>query len=348
MKEKTLIKQQGFDIKTTLRKWGPWLVTAVIFYFVFKRVPVEKVIDAALHADLRIFLPLLLACLIIQFFWDVLVYTLLFRWFDTEVSYVDMISIRGASYLLIALNFFAGQGGLALLMNRWKGLSIKRTSSIILFTIFNDYFLLLAFCLVGAFRLPDVDLISFFEPGEKGDLVRFVVISWLYFWIHIGFYRGFLPRTKKLQRLKKGVLFSSFREAPIMRYIKLWAVKSGNFIVAIFAYYFVFPAFGLHVPLLYLITFLPIVWLIGSIPVTIMSFGTVQAAMIWLVAGHAQGSGSPQEIEAAVLALSLLWSFSYRIGNLAVGAICVSRLPKNLWMPAEMQKQDIQTLSSVN
>ena len=73
MKEETLIKQQGFDIKTTLRKWGPWLVTAVIFYFVFKRVPVEKVIDAALHADLRIFLPLLLACLIIQFFWDVLV-----------------------------------------------------------------------------------------------------------------------------------------------------------------------------------------------------------------------------------------------------------------------------------
>jgi uncharacterized membrane protein YbhN (UPF0104 family) len=343
MKEQTFIDNKGFDIKTALRKWGPWLVTVVIFYFVFQRVPVEKVVDAALHANLKIFLPILLTCLIFQFFWDVLAYTLLFRWFDTDVSYTDMIPIRGASYILIALNFFVGQGGLALLMNRWKGLSIKRTSSIILFTIFNDYFLLLAFCLVGAFQIPGVDLADFFMPGDKGDLVRFVVISWLYFWMHIGFYRWYLPRTKRLQRFKQSVFFSSFHEAPTARYFKLGAVKSVNFFVGIFAYYFAFPAFGLHVPLLYLVTFIPIVWLIGSIPITIMGFGTVQAAMIWLVAGYAQGSGSPQEIEAAVLALSLLWSFSFRLGNLAAGAICVSRLPKRIWMPAELVRQDTQT-----
>ena len=332
MKEKPVIQQQGFDLKTALRKWAPWLVTSVIFYFVFQRVPLDKVVDAALHADLRIFLPLLLACFIIQFFWDVFVYTLLFRWFDTPVSYTDMIPVKGASYLLAALNFFVGQGGLAVLMSRWKGLSIKRASSIIFFTIFNDYFLLLAFCLVGAFRLPDVDLNDFFQTGEAGDLVRFVIISWACFWIHIGFYRWYLPRTKRLQKVKKSKLFSSFREAPTARYFKLWAVKSMNFFVGIFAYYFAFPSFGIHIPLLYLFTFIPIVWLIGSIPVTVMGFGTTQAAMIWLVAGFAQGNGSPQEIEASVLAFSLLWSFSYRLGTLGAGAICASRLPKRIWV----------------
>jgi hypothetical protein len=243
--------------------------------------------------------------------------------------------------MLIVLNFFVGQGGFALLMNRWKGLPIKRVTSIILFTMFNDYFLLLAFCLVGAFRLPGVDLADFFIPGEEGDLIRFIVISWAYFWIHIGFYRWYLPRAKGLQRFKQNEVLSTFREAPIALYLKLGGIKLANFFAGIFFSYFALATFGIKVPLLYLFTFLPIVWLIGSLPITVMGFGTTQAAMIWLVAGFAQGRGSPQEIEAAIVAYSLVWVFLYGLGNVGAGAIWLSRLPKNIWMPAEMQRQDI-------
>jgi len=341
MKEEPFIEPQGFDIKTTLRKWGPWLVTAVIFYFVFQRVPIEKVVDAAVHVDLLIFLPLLIANLVIHFFWDILVYTKLFRWFGTSVSYTEMLPVRGASYMLIVLNFFVGQGGFTLLMNRWKGLPIIRVTSIVIFTMFNDYFLLLAFCLVGAFRLPGVDLTDFFKANEAGELVRFIVISWVFFWMHIGFYRWYLPRTKKLQQFKQRQIISAFREAPTTLYFKLGAVKLVNFFAGIFFSYFALATFGVKVPLLYLFTFLPIVWLIGSIPVTVMGFGTTQAAMIWLVAGFAQGTGSPQEIEAAIVAYSLLWGVLYGLGNLGAGAICANRLPKNIWMPVEMARQDI-------
>jgi len=340
MDEKRLKEEQGGTVKTVLRKWGPWLVTAAIFYFVFQRVPIEKVVDAAIHVDLRIFLPLLIANLIIHFLWDILVYT--------SVTYTEMMPVRGASYMLMVLNFFVGQGGFALLISRWKRLPIKRVTSILLFTMFNDYYLLLAFCLVGAFRLPDVDLSCFFKAGEKGDLVRFIVISWAYFWIHIGFYRWHLPRTKRLQQFKQSEIASAFLEAPTTLYFKLGAIKLVNFFAGIFICYFALAAFGIKVPLIYLFTFLPIVWLIGSIPVTVMGFGTTQAAMIWLVAGFAQGTGSPQEIEAAVVAYSLLWSFFYGLGNLGAGAICVSRLPKRIWMPIEMQRQNMQTPSSTN
>ena len=80
---------------------------------------------------------------------------------------------------------------------------------------------------------------------------------------------------------------------------------------------------------------LPIVWLIGSIPITVMGLGTVQAAMIWLIAQFAEGSGGPAEVEAAVVAYSLLWAFCFNMLRFGIGAVCVSRLPKEIWNPIE-------------
>jgi len=333
MNQEQAASRKGARLGPALRKGLPWMVTAGVFVYVFHRVPVDKVLDAALHVNLRIFLPVLLASLSFAFFWEVLVYTLLFRWFGTRVTYREMMPVRGAVFLLILLNFFVGQGGMALLMNRWKKLSVSRATSVILFSMFNDYYLILAFCLAGAFQLPDVDLVCFFRAGEEGDLVRFVLISWLFFTAHIAFYRLYLPRAGGMDRIKKNEILSAFREAPTTLYFKLGMVKSVGFIVGIVAYYYAFFAVGLHVPFLHLLVMLPMVWLIGSIPITVMGLGTVQAAMIWLVARFAQGSGGPDEINAAVVALSLLWSLGYNLGRFAIGAVCVSRLPKNIWKP---------------
>ena len=328
-------------MKTTLRKWAPWIITVAVFIYVFYRVPFDKVLEAALHVDLWIFLPLLIANIAFHFFWNVLIYTLLFRWFGTELTYRGMIPIKGATYLLVLLNFFVGQGGLALLMNRWKGLSISRSSSIIIFSLFVDYFLILAFCLAGAFQLDDVDLVKFFVSGEEGDLVRFVVISWAFFVLHIAFYRWYLPRSKGMTWVKENQVLTSFREAPIKMYLKLGGVKAANNIVGIITCYYALTAFGIHVPLLHLIVMLPLVWIIGSIPITVMGLGTVQAAMIWLVARSAEGSGTPEEITAAVVAYSLLWAISSHIAHFAIGAVCVSRLPKSIWMPGSTMESEL-------
>ncbi|MCP4751252.1 MAG: hypothetical protein GY866_10180 [Proteobacteria bacterium] len=329
-------KKQG-GLKAALGKIGPWVVAAVIFYFVFQRVSITDVAAAFLRVDLRIFLPLLVFSLFIHFFWDSLVYTLLFRWFGVSVTYRGMLPIRGASYLLMVLNFFVGQGGLTLLMNRWKALSIKRTGSIVLFSIFTDYYMLMVLCLIGAFRLPGVDLVDFFQGTEEGDLVRFIVISWIYFALHIGFYRLYLPRGGR-PFLKRSEILSTFREAPLFLYIKLGAVKLVNSIVGLFSTYFALMAFDLHVPLPYLVAFLPIVWFISSIPITVMGLGTTQAALIWLVARYAEGSGGPDEIKAAIVAYSLLWWFLYTIGNFCIGSVCVLRLPKNVWASKKVRE----------
>jgi len=327
-------KPEG-NLKPALRKWGPWLVTAAVFWYVFNKVSLIEVADAAVHVDLKIFIPLLVINVTFHFFWDALVYTLLFRWFGVKLTYWGMAPVRGASYLLMLLNFFVGQGGLAVLMNRWKGLSISRASSIMLFTIFHDYYLIVGLCLIGAFRLPDVDLVCLFRAGDEGDLVRFIIISWLAFALHIGFYRLLLPRSPGFARIKDNEVLSSFREAPLWLYVKLWGIKGCNSVVSILTAYFVLPAFGVHVPLLHLSVMLPIVWLIGSVPITVMGLGTIQAGMLWLVARFAEGGGGPGEVEAAVVAYSLLWAISFNLCRFAIGAVCVSRLPRRIWAGEE-------------
>jgi hypothetical protein len=323
----------GGGLRAGLARWVPWLVTVAVFIYVFHRVPVDKVFEAAVRVNLWIFVPLLVGDVAFHFFWDALVHTYLFRWFGTGLTYRGMLAVRGASYLLALLNFFMGQGGLALLMNRWKNLSLSRATSVIIFNIFNDYFLLLAFCLAGAFRLPDVDLACFIRAGEEGDLVRFIVISWAFFALHLMFYRWFLPRVDGWERIKNNELLSTFNQAPVMLYFKLGIIKSPSFFVGIIVQYFALMAFDIRVPLLHMMVMIPIVWLIGAIPVTVMGLGTMQAAMIWLVARFAEGSGGPGEIEAAVVAFSLLWTISYNLGLFVTGAVCVSRLPRSIWMP---------------
>ena len=100
----------------------------------------------------------------------------------------------------------------------------------------------------------------------------------------------------------------------------------------IVANYYALQAFGIKVPFWHLSVMLPIVWLIGSIPITVMRMGTIQAAMLWLVAQHAQGEGDPEKIRAAVLAYSLLWEIGLNMVRFIIGGICITQVPRHIWM----------------
>ena len=268
----------------------------------------------------------------LNFFWDTLIYTFLFREFGTPVTYLGMVPISGAAYLVRLLNYFAGIGSQALLMNRWKKISISHASSIVIFYMFLDYYTILVFCLFGAFQLPDVDLKYFFSTAEAGHLVRFIVISWIVFLLHLCFYRLILPHTNGLERFKQSDILLAFRQAQAFKYGYYILLKAvGMFLYGITLNYLALRVFGLHVPFLYLSVMLPIVWLIESIPVSVMGMGTGQAAMLWLVTDFAEGSGSPEDIEAAVLSFSLLSMIVVNAGRFAIGAFSVWRLPKNIW-----------------
>jgi hypothetical protein len=321
------------SLRSSLQRWLPWAVTAGVFVFLFSRIPIEKVIEATARVDLLIYLPLMTFNILFNFFWEALVFVMLFRWFGTDVTYRGMLPITGATFLINILNYMAGQGSMALLMNRWKNIAIARAASIMFFSLFTGYYTLLAFCLVGAFRLPDVELACLFDGTEQGHLVRLIVISWLVFGVTIGFFRLHLPRARGWHRTRGNQVLAAFHEAPAARYFQLILLRFFGSLVGIVTTFFALSAFGLHVPFLPLIVMLPIVWLIESLPISVMGMGTGQAAMIWLVAGFAEGDIQVSDIEAAVFAYSLLSMFLFNFGRFVIGAISVAFVPRNIWMP---------------
>lgn len=325
--------ESGRPVRASLQRCVPWAVTIGVFVFLFSRIPIDEVAEAAVRVDLSIFLPVTILNILFNFFWEVLVFAVLFRWFGTDVTYREMLPIRGATFLITLLNYIAGQGGMALLMNRWRKIPIARTTSIMLFSLFADYYMLLAFCLIGAFQLPDVDMASLFEGTEQGHLVRFIAISWLVFALTIGFFGLYLPRARGWQRTRRNPLLAAFREAPTARYFQLILFKSLGPLAGFVTAFFALSAFGLHVPFLALMAMFPIVWLIESLPISVMGMGTAQAATIWLVARFAQGGAQVSDIEAAVFAYSLLSMLLFNSGRFAIGAASVASMPRHVWMP---------------
>ncbi len=335
MSNSEAVHKQKVSFQTSLRKCIPWVVSILVLFYIFHRVPIEDVLNAAMQANLWIFLPVMLFDVAVHYFGDVVIFTQLYRWFGTSLTYLGMMPVRGAAYILMLLNFFVGQGSMALLMNRWKNISILRASSVVLLSIICDYYVVLGFSLVGAFQLPGVDLACFFDGSDEGHLVRFLVISWMAFVVQFAFYRGVLPRSAGMEKIKQNELLSAFREASAAIYIKFALLKLIPSSVGIISYYYGLIAFGIHVPLLHLVAMVPLVWVIGAIPITVMGLGTVQAAMIWLVAPYAEGSATPDEVNAAVIAFSLLWTICANFSKFAIGAISLSRLPKYIYMPED-------------
>jgi hypothetical protein len=321
----------GSSIRSALQKWLPWVVTVGVFVFIFSQIPADKVLDAAVRADLLIYLPLMTINILFDFVWDVAVFVVLFRWFGTPVTLRGMLPIRGVTYLITLLNYLAGQGGTALIMTRWKRISLARSTSVVMFSLFGDYYMLLSLCLVGAFQLKGVDLDRMFDNTEEGHLVRFIVLSWAAFFAAIWFFRRFLPRRRGWKGLKENELLAAFREATAAQYLQIVVLKTVIPLAGIVTTYFALSAFDIHVSFIYLVSMLPIVWLIEAIPISVMGMGTAQAAMIWLVARFATDSGGAGDIEATVLAYSILSMIVYNGGRFLIGAACVPFIPRHVW-----------------
>ncbi len=319
-------------IKGILQKGLPWIVTIGILIFLFKRIPIEEVHQAITFVNLWKYVPIVILGTTIFFLWDAFVFTLLFLEFGTQVTYRGMLPIRGSSFLIWIMNYFAGMGSMAFLMNRWKKIPLSRASSVVIFSFYLDYYMIMTFCLLGVFLLPGLDLVDFFEMSEQGTFIRTIILSWLFFILLICFFHLVLPRSKGFTRIKKNEILSAFRDAPPRKYFMFMLLKIlGFFICDIVFVYFTLTIFGLNVPFLKLIALFPIVRLIESIPISVMGLGTSQAATIWLITPIIESSSSQVNYEAALLAYSLLGMILVNFGRFVIGTTSVKFLPKNLW-----------------
>ena len=194
---------------------------------------------------------------ILFFLVDSLVVWRIVNWFNTRVSYADVLPIRASAYIISILNEQVGKGVMAVYLNRRDGVPGWQVGSSMLFIMFCELFYLLFWATVGVSlrwdRLPEV--FHSIPWIAAGALVFFVL--WVLF-----FSGRILPHNQLRQR---DVLLA-FREARWWQYLAVIALRSPALLAAVVVYTSALQLFGVHAELLDMLGYLPVIFFGAAVP----------------------------------------------------------------------------------
>jgi uncharacterized membrane protein YbhN (UPF0104 family) len=315
--EKPAAVRKGKKAGRLLRGILPWIITAIIFGFIFHRVPFSEVMAAFGLVRFNLFVPLILIIFSLMFITDSLIHHLAFSWLAARTRFFEVVLARGASYILGMLNFFVGQGGIGYWLARTKKVPAGEAASTIVFVMFMDLFAIIVLSSVGVVLMPEVHLRHFFIISSEGHLVRtvFITLAVLLFQIYIWVRK---PEARIARWLFFRGPFLVFDRVRFRHFAIVFALKFFVFLFDLLGAWLALKTFEVDIPLAQIITYLPLIYLIGAVPITVLHLGTTQAAWLFFFRDLAP--------PATLLAFSVLWSFAFIAAHMAVGLACLPRV----------------------
>ena len=327
--------EQASGIWQRLVRLLPWVITLAIFVFIFRRVPVPELLEALQQASLLPYLALMAPYSMIYSLVDSFVLTQAITWFNKPVRYSRILSVRAAAYILSLLNPGLGQGGTAFYVHRREGVPFFEMAGSIVFLVVIEFGQLALYAAIGIFIV---------QPELSAVFAPFYLIFVAAFAVSLAYIRhGLGPLARVVQALSRltgreidlarlarrpaAHILRALQIAGVRHYLLALLYKAPNFFLAILVHYLAVQQFGMQIPFLALLAFLPVVFLAASLPITVAHLGTSQAA--WLFFFSAYGA------EARLLAYSLVAHFTFMMLNSLIG-LCF--LKQALKTPPEAQE----------
>ena len=125
-------------------------------------------------------------------------------------------------------------------------------------------------------------------------------------------------------RFTETAVLRTFRSATPGQLLVVLALKSSTFLLALLVHSLALPLFGIHIPTLRLLAFLPIVFMVAALPLTVAHLGTSQAAWIYFFNDYAP--------EADLLAYSLAAHLTFMLANGTLGLIFLPKAYADLFV----------------
>lgn len=324
-------------MKKRLRQILPWVVAIVIFFFMFRKIPPANVLKTMGQADFTAFVIYAVGYFVIVMLIDCVGLRWAISRFSTQVSFRETILMRGATYLLMLVNYNLAQGGMAFYLRRTHKAPVFKTLGTIFFLTITDLSLMTG-CGVVAAVISDVSYRGLpLKPFvEKVALFFYAfLLLWILFWKYVDhpFVKPAL-RLKPFQWLINHQVFSTFRQLSWSDYAKTVLFRTPVVIFILVSFFFWLHAFRSHVPLVDVLTYSPIILVIGTLPITPAGIGTVQALCVEFFRTNLSGPllaeklYSPSEI---IMAASLLWGLGNFVLKMAFGFYCLKKKSRSLF-----------------
>jgi len=285
---------------------APWLVTAAIFAFLFGKYPVDRVLDTLSHGRWGLFLLLMAPYCAFYLVVDTFVLQQAVSWFTVRVSWRDVLPVRATAYILSLVNTQLGQGGIAVYLHRRHDVPFWQVTGTVVFVAVIELYQLAFYSSLGA-------AIS----GEPKA-------PWAVYGVMAGYLVGHLtyfslPRVRQAGGLP---ILAAFRRARPIQYLQLLLYKTPNLLAAVLVHWLALPLFGIQIPLLTLLTFLPLVFFFAALPIAAAHLGPSQAAWTYFFHDYAPGE--------QLLAYSLASHFVFMLLNAGYGLLFLRRAAREL------------------
>ena len=270
------------------RRVLPWIVALGILSVLLRRAGGPALRDAVREANLGLLIGATIVCTIGMFLLYALSLSRVVSWFNCPTSAREIAPVKAAAYLINIINYNAGSGAIALWLARHKGIPFFESAASVLFINVVDALVLVGFMAVAWPAL---------EPPIASAVAAIVGVTALVFAATLLYWRqgaNFLV----LGRVRGWPIFKSFREARLSHYARLAAIRAPFDLLFILNHWFGLIAFGIDVPVIQVLAFIPVISFIGIVPITVAGLGTVQAATVFLFLPYAP--------EARILAFSLV------------------------------------------
>ncbi len=300
----------------------PYFGTLLIFALIFWRIPIAKVGAALEQAPMfeffGVFLPF---C---TFYWliDSLCLTWVVYRFNATLRLRDIMPIRASMYLLALINSNLGQGGVAWYLHRKTGVPFLEILSSILFIALIEVYQLFFFSTLG---------MIFYHPNAPAQLaiVEVLRIAYVVAWLLLAAVIAFFAQARRNSSIRAwiaGSRFSAiagtFLAARPLDYATVLGIKAPGFLLSVLAQYWALMLFGITIPFVKLILFLPLVFLAAALPISVAHLGTSQAAWLLFFSGSAP--------DARILAYSLAAHFTFMFCNGLIGLFYLPRASREL------------------
>jgi len=322
-----------------LKVIGPWVLAAAILAYLFHLYPPARVWKAITYVNL---LPFSLFC-IGYFFFLYIVDSAVTRYviarFTKRVPLKDVLIARGVTYLIMVISYPASQAAFAYYFKRRFRIPIFEILSTFLFIMFIDLWWIVTLAFIG----------SFFQEYTIGgiDLSRTVFHTvlvvyggyavWIAFWRRWPdkrLWRSITPRFIEKQRKRK--VFHLFENAHIVDYLKVAVMRIPIHVTIIISMYVVIRTFNCTIPFTQILCNVPLVFLVGTLPITPGGLGTTNALMVELLKQHttgpifATGDITPAEL---LFSASLLWMFGNYLLKIITGSSLMAFVSRRLFEP---------------
>src|SRR5271154_5827571 len=304
------------------RKAIPYLGTLAIFALIFWRIPIRKVEQALSQVPILDFIAVFMPYSLFYCAIDSACLTWVVRRFNARMNYRDILPIRASMYVLALINTSLAQGGVAYYLHRKAGVSFLSALSSVLFIALLEIYQLFLFSTLG---------VIFYTPVGDAQIRIVAILRVVYIaaWALLAGVMIFFAMARRSARIRNwvetgrgGALSPTFLPGRPLDYLAVLSIKAPTFLASVVAQYYALTLYGIAIPFVKLMLFLPLVFLAAALPISVAHLGTSQAAWLLFFSTNA----SPAKIVAYSLAAQLTFMFC----NALIGLVFLPQASREL------------------